>query len=66
MKNMGKEIVAGIVFIGGVALAVVAAEVSAPILAGVGALAALGAGVYEASSAPKSSKKDYTSARRAS
>ena len=47
MKGMGKEITGGLVFLGGVVLVVTTAE-TLPIVAGIGAAASLGAGIYQA------------------
>ena len=55
MKSMGREIASGVVFLGGVALVALTAE-SIPVLAGVGAVASLGAGIYQAVTAASSSK----------
>jgi hypothetical protein len=53
MKDMVKEIAGGLVFLGGVVLVVTTAE-TLPVVAGIGAVTSLGAGVYQA----------YTSAHR--
>ena len=57
MKDMGKEIVSGLVIIAGASAIVVAGETSLPFLATIGALSALGAGVYSAVSAPRRNKE---------
>ena len=56
MKGMGKEIASGVIMLGGVAVVIVAATESMPVLAGIGALAALGTGAYQAISAPRTPK----------
>jgi hypothetical protein len=51
-SKVSKDIAMGAIVLTGAVLVIVAAEVSAPLLAGVGAGAALSAGVYQALSAP--------------
>jgi hypothetical protein len=53
MKDMRKELASGLVIFVSVALVAVAAETSAPFIAGIGAVAALATGVYQAISSPK-------------
>jgi len=53
MIGMVKDIASAVLILGGVAVTVVAAEASLPIVAGLGALTAAGTGVYQAISAPK-------------
>lgn len=71
MRGMGKDIASGIVFLGGVALAVATVE-TLPIVAGIGAAASLGAGLYQAVSAAhktklaKESEASHIHAQRAS
>lgn len=61
IKEMGKEITSGVVFLGGVAVAALTAE-TLPVLAGLGALASLGAGVYQAVSSAARTKAAKESA----
>lgn len=51
--SMTKELLSGIFIISGVALAIVGAEVAAPLVAGVGAAVSLGAGVVQAIYSPR-------------
>lgn len=53
VTSVARDVVSGAIILGGVAITVVAAEASAPLLATVGALAAVGAGAYQAVVAPK-------------
>ena len=59
IKGMKKEIASGAVIAVGVSLLVAAAELHAPGAAIVGALLALGAGVFEAASTPRARLKRY-------
>ncbi len=70
IKGMGKELTTGLVFLGGIALAAVAAD-AIPVLAVAGALTSLGAGVYQAVSSASQSRaaretEHYVGSRRAS
>lgn len=71
IKDMGKELIIGFVFLGGVALAVATVE-TIPFVAGIGAVASLGAGLYQAVSAAQQSKtareeeSSHVASRRAS
>jgi hypothetical protein len=69
IKGMGKELTTGLVFLGGVAVAALAAD-ALPALAVAGALTSLCAGVYQAVSSASHSKaaketEQYVSSRRA-
>jgi hypothetical protein len=55
MRDMGKEIVSGVVFLAGVVLVVSTAE-TIPVLAGLGAAASLGAGIYQAATSAHRTK----------
>ena len=62
ITGMQKDIVSGVLALSGITLVLVAAEASLPVLAGVGAVAALGAGVYQVATSPKRrDKTPYTS-----
>jgi hypothetical protein len=53
MSNMQKDIASGIMILGGAALLVTGAEAAVPLVAGIGAAASLGAGLYQAISSPR-------------
>lgn len=53
ISAMSKDIASGVIIIGGVALVIVAAEASLPIVAGIGAIASMGGGIYQAIAAPR-------------
>jgi hypothetical protein len=57
MAGMSKDIASGVIILGGVALVIVAAEASLPIVAGIGAIASAGTGLYQALSAPKRKRR---------
>lgn len=70
IKGMTKELTTGAVFLGGVAVAALAAD-TIPVLAVAGALTSLGAGVYQAFSSASHSRaaketQAYVASRRAS
>ena len=52
-QSMVKDIASGVLILGGVATIVVAAELSAPVIATLGALTSIGTGVYQAVTTPK-------------
>lgn len=55
MKNMSKELFNGIVFLAGVVVVAATAE-TLPVIAGLGAAASLGAGIYQAASSAHKTK----------
>lgn len=58
LKQTLADVVSTAVVIGGIITAVVAAEASAPVVAGIGALAAAGTGITRAIKAPARHERD--------
>jgi len=60
MVGMMKDVASGVLILGGVAVTVVAAEASLPVVAALGAFTAAGTGVYQALSSPKRTHISHT------
>lgn len=52
-NSMVKDITSGVLILGGIATVAVAAELSAPVIATVGALTSVGTGLYQAITTPR-------------
>jgi hypothetical protein len=53
MIGIVRDVAGAVLILGGVVVTVVAAEASLPVVAGLGALTAVGTGMYQAISSPK-------------